>query len=86
MGNLQVETEALTKAATVFKRLREFLGLTQAQAASLLCATQSSISKIDNRPNVKLDVIYRLAAAENCKVKLMIVKANGEEIDLLEKL
>ena len=71
----------LLESAMRFRRIREFMGLTQIEAAQRLSVTQAYISKIERRPSIKVELIKLLAGDDYEVIVRLRRKSDGEEID-----
>ena len=63
--------------------LREALGLTQEDFASVANMSQENLSRIERSADVKFSTIERLARAGNAQIELTVILANGERVELL---
>jgi ribosome-binding protein aMBF1 (putative translation factor) len=73
----------LRRLSPIVRRLRQELGMSQADAAKVLDTTQSNVSKIEAKHDPALSVLRRLV--ESCGGRLVVrgVMSDGREISLL---
>jgi predicted transcriptional regulator len=74
--------EDLRRARPVARRLRQALGLSQAEAATILETTQSNVSKIEAKQDPTLSVLRRLIESQGGKLIVRAVLPDGREIAL----
>jgi len=63
-GHVDARKAELARAASLFRTMREELGLTQVQAASRLETSQANVSKLEKRSTTDLNQISKLAGDE----------------------
>ena len=73
----------LRGARPVVRRLRQALGLSQAEAAAILGTTQSNVSKIEAKTDPTLSVLRRLIESRGGKLEVRAVLPDGREIPLV---
>lgn len=74
----------LRRSKPVVRRLRQVLGLSQAEAAGILETTQSNVSKIEAKQDPSLSVLRRLLDSKGGRLKVTAVLADGTELKLVE--
>lgn len=67
----QVRAEA--EVASQLCRLRKRSGKTQAEIAAAIGTTQSAVARIEHGQNLRLDTIYRYAAACGRRIRIKLV-------------
>lgn len=72
----------LRRARPVVRKLRQALGLSQAEAARILGTTQSNVSKIEAKTDPTLSVLRRLIESQDGKLEVRAVLPDGREICL----
>ena len=72
----------LRRERPVVRRLRQALGLSQAEAASILDTTQSNVSKIEAKQDPTLSVLRRLIESQGGKLEVRGILPDGREIQL----
>lgn len=72
----------IAPGASMFRAMRERLGLTQVQAALRLRTTQANVSKMEKRPTADLGQIQKLAGDEYQVVVVLRRKDHEEEKEL----
>jgi DNA-binding transcriptional regulator YiaG len=65
-------------AASMFRRIRQELGLSQVQAAVRLSTTQANISKMEKRGTDDVSLLRRLAADSDYEVVVMLRGKHGQ--------
>jgi ribosome-binding protein aMBF1 (putative translation factor) len=73
----------LRKARPIVRRLRQALGLSQAEAASILETTQSNVSKIEAKRDPTVSVLRRLIEAKGGRLQVTALLADGTELKLI---
>jgi len=72
----------LRRSPPVVRRLRQGLGLSQAEAARVLRTTQSNVSKLDAKTDPKLSVLRRLVESRGGTLEIRAVLPDGRAIHL----
>jgi ribosome-binding protein aMBF1 (putative translation factor) len=72
----------LRRARPVVRKLRQALGLSQAEAARILETTQSNVSKIEAKTDPTVSVLRRLIESRGGKLEVRAVLPDGREIPL----
>jgi ribosome-binding protein aMBF1 (putative translation factor) len=72
----------LRQARPVVRRLRQALGLSQAEAAIALETTQSNVSKIEAKQDPSLSVLRKLIESQGGKLVVRAVLPDGKEVAL----
>ena len=75
-------TEQLRRSPPVVRRLRQGLGLSQAEAARALGTTQSNVSKIEAKTDPRLSVLRRLIESRGGTLEIRAVLPDGRAIRL----
>jgi len=73
----------LRRLSPIVRRLRQELGLSQAEAARILDTTQSNVSKIEAKHDPTLSVLRRLMESRRGRLVVFGVLPDGREIPLL---
>jgi DNA-binding transcriptional regulator YiaG len=73
--------ESIRREVQGLRDLRQYLNLSQQEAAHLLGVTQSNISKLESGRNVRVAVLRRLIEAKGGHLK-MVAEFDGREIEL----
>lgn len=72
----------LRRAPPVVRRLRQGLGLSQAEAARVLGTTQSNVSKVEAKTDPALSVLRRLVESQGGTLEVRAVLPDGRIITL----
>lgn len=72
--------ERFAKAGSLFKTIREGLGLTQVQAALRLGTSQANVSKLERRSTADLGQLVKLAGESDYEI-LLVLRKPGEELE-----
>jgi ribosome-binding protein aMBF1 (putative translation factor) len=75
--------EGLRKSRPIVRRLRQSLGLSQAEAAAILETTQSNVSKIEAKRDPTVSVLRRLLEAKGGRLQVTALLADGTELKLI---
>jgi DNA-binding XRE family transcriptional regulator len=73
----------LRRLSPIVRRLRQELGLSQAEAARILGTTQSNVSKIEAKHDPALSVLRRLIESRGGQLVVSGILPDGREIPLL---
>lgn len=73
----------LRRLSPIVRRLRQELGLSQAEAARILETTQSNVSKIEARHDPALSVLSRLIESRGGRLVVSGILPDGREIPLV---
>jgi predicted transcriptional regulator len=73
----------LRKSRPIVRRLRQSLGLSQAEAAAILETTQSNVSKIEAKRDPTVSVLRRLLEAKGGRLQVTALLADGTELKLI---
>jgi DNA-binding XRE family transcriptional regulator len=73
----------LRRLSPVVRRLRQELGLSQAEAAKILETSQSNVSKIEAKHDPALSVLRRLIESRGGRLVVRGIMPDGRQIPLL---
>ncbi|WP_174273636.1 helix-turn-helix domain-containing protein [Sphingomonas bacterium] len=82
LARVERHMERFARAGSLFRSIRERLGLTQVEAALRLGTTQANVSKLEKRPTADLAQLSKLAANSRYKVVLVLRSETEQEKDL----
>lgn len=67
-----------SSAASLFRKARKELGLSQVEAAARLATTQANISKIEKRVSADVGQLEKLAADSDYEVLVVLRRKDGQ--------
>jgi DNA-binding XRE family transcriptional regulator len=72
----------MEQRASVFRELREKLGMSQSEFAKLIGRSQSNVSKLEARTDTRLALIRDLLAKRGASLRLVVDMGEGKSFEL----
>lgn len=77
-ARVERQRQRFARAGSLFRAIRERIGLTQVEAALRLGTSQANVSKLERRPSADLAQLAKLAADSDYEVVLVLRKKEEE--------
>ena len=82
MGEVQRLKAGIEERASVFRELREKLGMSQSEFAKLLGRSQSNVSKLEARLDTRLALIREVLEKRGGQLRLVVDLSEGSSFEL----
>ena len=81
-GKIELRTQELIHEELTLRNIREMFGISQEDLAIKLDVHQSSISRLENRPNITIQTLFTAVKAIGGEVDIIVTLPNKQSVKL----